>query len=319
MKRIASRALSYMGVKSSTPPNFRVEDRSPTTADYKTFTIGDIWNEKATGNLWVLTSVANKTATWTSISTAGGTAVTQIDADAGSALPAMGVVTLTGGSNITTAGAAAAVTINLDDNVTITGTFIADTVRADTLCSATNFFANDTIALAGNSNGVALSDGAGTITTSDGVAAAQAVGDILLGQGAGVTPAFGTAISTNETLTVTKTVASLDFELNKSITGVTTDLTVAYQLVLTDKNKVVSLSNAAAITLTIPTNATVAFPIGTEVIIKQTGAGQVTITPAGGVTLNTSGGRNKTYEQHSLAALIKLDTNTWVLGGDVTT
>ena len=65
-----------------------------------------------------------------------------------------------------------------------------------------------------------------------------------------------------------------------------------------------------------PLNASVAFPIGTQITLIQTGAGQVTITPASGVTINATPGL-KTRVQWSAATLIKRATNTWVAIGDL--
>lgn len=92
-----------------------------------------------------------------------------------------------------------------------------------------------------------------------------------------------------------------------------------YTLVLADADKLVELSNAAAITVTIPTNTTAAFPVGTKINLLQTGAGQVTVSPAGTVTMNSSGGKTKLTGQWSAATLIKRATNTWVLIGDIAT
>ena len=63
-----------------------------------------------------------------------------------------------------------------------------------------------------------------------------------------------------------------------------------YTLVLTDNSKLITLSNAGAITLTIPTNATVAFPIGCQIDLVQLGAGAVTVAGVSGVTINSKGG-----------------------------
>ncbi len=90
-----------------------------------------------------------------------------------------------------------------------------------------------------------------------------------------------------------------------------------YVLVLLDNGRLVDCNNAGAITLTIPTNASVEFPIGTQILIRQKGAGQVTVTPDVGVTLNTIEGENKTRVQYSIAGLIKITTDTWSLFGDL--
>lgn len=82
-----------------------------------------------------------------------------------------------------------------------------------------------------------------------------------------------------------------------------------YTLVLTDAGKTVTLNNAAAVTVTIPTNASVAYETGTVIQVTNKGAGVVTVSPAGGVTLNNS----ITLAQHASASIQKLDTNTWVM------
>jgi len=90
-----------------------------------------------------------------------------------------------------------------------------------------------------------------------------------------------------------------------------------YTLVLTDNGRLVTLDNAAAITVTVPLNSSVAFATGAIVNLQQIGAGQVTVAGAGGVTLNGTG--TKTRAQWSAASLVKTDTNTWTLIGDITT
>lgn len=92
-----------------------------------------------------------------------------------------------------------------------------------------------------------------------------------------------------------------------------------YTLVLTDADGVVvECNNASAITLTIPLNSSVAFPIGTVINLYQLGAGQVTVAITGGGTLRAPSGA-KLRVQYSEATLRKRDTDTWVLSGDLTT
>lgn len=96
--------------------------------------------------------------------------------------------------------------------------------------------------------------------------------------------------------------------------GINDQTGTSYQLQLSDAQGYVRLTNALAITLTVPPNATVAFPIGTQIIFKQGGAGQVTATAGGGVTIN---GANKTRDQNSGGVLIKVDTDEWDVHGDL--
>ena len=95
--------------------------------------------------------------------------------------------------------------------------------------------------------------------------------------------------------------------------------TVNYTLALSDNYKLIEVNNASARTITIPTNAAVTFPIGTQILISQYGAGQVTIAPDTGVTLRSSGGKTKTAAQYAMATLVKRGTDEWYLAGDLTT
>jgi hypothetical protein len=88
-----------------------------------------------------------------------------------------------------------------------------------------------------------------------------------------------------------------------------------YTLVLTDNGRLVTLSNAAAITLTVPTNASVAYATGAVINIQQIGAGQVTVAGAAGVTVTGTGTKLRT--QYSAAALVKTGTDSWTLIGDL--
>lgn len=92
--------------------------------------------------------------------------------------------------------------------------------------------------------------------------------------------------------------------------------TASYTLVLADDGKLVEMGVGSANTLTIPTNSSVAFPIGTTVVVLQTGAGQTTIAGAGGVTINGTPGL-KLRTQWSSATLIKRGTDAWIAMGDL--
>lgn len=92
--------------------------------------------------------------------------------------------------------------------------------------------------------------------------------------------------------------------------------TASYTLVLADAGKLVEISNASANNLTVPLNSSVAYPVGTQINILQTGAGQTTVVATGGVTINGTPGL-KLRAQWSSATLIKRATDTWVLVGDL--
>jgi hypothetical protein len=90
-------------------------------------------------------------------------------------------------------------------------------------------------------------------------------------------------------------------------------------LSLSDSGKLLQLNNASANDLEVPLNSAVAFPIGTQILIMQYGAGQTTVISSGGVTLRSSGGKTKLAAQYAMGSLIKIDTDEWVLAGDITT
>jgi hypothetical protein len=86
---------------------------------------------------------------------------------------------------------------------------------------------------------------------------------------------------------------------------------------LTERDDLIEMGSASALTLTIPTDATLNFPIGTSIDILQTGAGQVTIAPVSGtVTVNATPGL-KLRTTWSSCTLLKRAANTWVVFGDL--
>lgn len=109
----------------------------------------------------------------------------------------------------------------------------------------------------------------------------------------------------------TGTVALQEVEFNIQTTN--------YTLVLADQYKMIEMNSAGAVTLTIPKNSDVAFPIGTQILVSQYGAGQVTFNTGVAVTVRSSGGKTKTAAQYAMATLVKRGTDEWYLAGDITT
>ena len=85
-----------------------------------------------------------------------------------------------------------------------------------------------------------------------------------------------------------------------------------------DAGRLITLSNVNPISVTIATDATTDFPIGTQLLLMQLGAGQVTVSGAVGVTVISRSG-TKTAGQYALISLIKVAANQWVVGGDAIT
>ena len=88
-------------------------------------------------------------------------------------------------------------------------------------------------------------------------------------------------------------------------------------LALTDNGYYTRCSNTTLITITIPNNSTVAFPLGSEMIFFQAGSGNVLFANAAGVTLNSKESLINLTGQYSAATLKKISTNTWDLIGDL--
>lgn len=93
-------------------------------------------------------------------------------------------------------------------------------------------------------------------------------------------------------------------------------VSAGYTLMLTDATTAVESTSASAITITVPSNASVAFPLGTIIEVLQYGAGQVTLVGAAGVTLRTAS-TLKTRAQFSTASIRQRAANEWVVSGDV--
>jgi len=87
-------------------------------------------------------------------------------------------------------------------------------------------------------------------------------------------------------------------------------------LILSDAGDLIRTTNVSDITLTIPTDASVAYDIGEHIDFLQSGAGNITFVGAAGVTVNTSSSLT-TRAQNSSATLVKYDTNVWAVVGDL--
>jgi len=139
-----------------------------------------------------------------------------------------------------------------------------------------------------------VSDGSGKVAVSD-------VTSTELGYLDGVTSAVQTQVDSK-----TPKLISLNAQ-----TGTT------YTLVLGDADKLVEMNNAAANTLTVPPNSSVAFSTGTQIIVVQKGAGTTTIAAGSGVTLLSKDSALGIGGQYGAATCIKIATDTWYVIGDL--
>jgi hypothetical protein len=99
------------------------------------------------------------------------------------------------------------------------------------------------------------------------------------------------------------------------------DATADYTAVLDDQYQVlVPMNKATAVAFKIPTNASVAFPVGTAITVLNKGAGLCTISAVtSGTTTVLSAGAvaaSPTLAQYKTAVCIKTATDVWyVVGG----
>lgn len=90
----------------------------------------------------------------------------------------------------------------------------------------------------------------------------------------------------------------------------------SYTFVLADSGKYCRFTNSSAVSVTIPTNAAVALPVGTQIDVVQGGTGKVTFGGSG-VTINSLNGNKSLVGRYAGATLIKRATDEWDLVGSL--
>lgn len=124
-------------------------------------------------------------------------------------------------------------------------------------------------------------------------------------------------IATKGTWVVKVNWASMSDFVKSQFTTINSQTGTTYTFVLTDAWAMVTFNNAAAQTITVPPNSSVAFPIGTQIDLAQLGAGKVTFAEWAGVTIQSKGSNKAISAQYVGATLKKIGTDTWLLLGDL--
>lgn len=100
--------------------------------------------------------------------------------------------------------------------------------------------------------------------------------------------------------------------------GFNAQVGTAYTPVLADKGLIITMNNGAGNTVTLPTNATTAFPIGSWFKVIQIGAGATSIAGDVAVTLNgISAGTGALTGQWDEVTIYKVGTDEWYVTGDI--
>ena len=150
-------------------------------------------------------------------------------------------------------------------------------------------------------------------TTTTGVVTATTVsGDVTI-TGAGVT-AIGSGVIVDADVSPTAAIG------RGKIADMSIDTkTGNYTLVLTDANKLIEMNiTSTANTVSVPTDASIAFPIGTQINITQYGTGktQILAVTSGTTSIRSTPG-SYLRDRYSSATLIKRATDEWYLIGDL--
>lgn len=118
------------------------------------------------------------------------------------------------------------------------------------------------------------------------------------------------AVNSGATAVEFKPAREIPLEINAQ-TGTT------YTLGLSDAGKLVTLDNGSAITLYVPDETSVDFPVGTQVLLAQLDAGQVTVAEGATAVTIITPETTMLRKAGAQAALVKIDSDTWLLEGNL--
>lgn len=271
--------------------------------------------------------IGNGSSAWTALSYAiSGAAGTVTSITAGTGLSG-GAITSSGTIAIDTATTADLTTAQTLTNKTISAS--NNTLTGVATETGTQTLTNKTLTTPVISS--ISNTGTLTLPTSTDTLVGRATTDTLTNKTL-TTPVI-TSISNSGTVTIptgTVTLATLtgtETLTNKTLTDPKINLafdaeTASYTVVLANNGQVVTMDNASANTLSIPTNASVAYPVGTQINVLQIGAGQTTIqaVTSGTTTIQSTGASAaapKIRARYGMATCIKAATDTWYVIGDI--
>jgi hypothetical protein len=114
----------------------------------------------------------------------------------------------------------------------------------------------------------------------------------------------------------TLTAANMNILAN-SLVSVNAQTGTTYTIGTADVGKLVTLGNAAGETITIPANSSVAFAIGDQVNFMNLSTGTATFVAGGTAVIRSAGSKLKLADQYAVCTVLKIDTDAWVMLGNV--
>lgn len=138
-------------------------------------------------------------------------------------------------------------------------------------------------------------------------------GQVLVGS-TGADPVFATI---SDGTGITTTLGAGTLAISSTGTTLKDETGTTYTFIIGDEGKFFTFTNAAAITVTVPTNAAQSFAIGTVLAFQQGGAGQVTLSGAVPPTLKSADNAYTTVKLYSVGCIVKIATDVWAVGGDM--
>lgn len=185
-----------------------------------------------------------------------------------------------------------------------------DALTTDDIAEGNNKYYTDARAVAANSSAIATAK-------AEAIADATAqVNAVIASAPAALNTLDELAAALNDDANFATTVTNSLAQKVNSFTPIT-NRTASYTLSsLSERDSLIEVASSSATTITIPSDATLNFPVGTSLDILQSSTGQVTIAGAGGVTVNGTPGL-KLRSQWSTATLFKRAANTWLVMGDL--
>lgn len=168
----------------------------------------------------------------------------------------------------------------------------------------------------GGTKMVYLDGGGATANVVDGLAAIN-MASLTLASGVTVTAILDEddMASDSDTALVTQQSAKAYTDSVGTTVSVTSSSAIQ-TFALDDGNTMQVLTGSTDRAWTVPPNSSVAFPTGTIIMMAASDTAEIQVTEGSGVTINSASG-NANVAAGGIGVLVKIDTDEWMLGGDI--